>query len=42
MSVIENEIFYFCREELKRIDKAKELLKKHKYIIYKRNENTIR
>ncbi len=42
MSVIENEIFYACRQELKKIDKAIELLKKHKYIIYKKNENTIR
>ncbi len=35
-NVIENTIFHEGREELKRIEKAVKLLKKHKYVIYER------
>ena len=37
-NVIENSIFHAHREELKKIEEAKKLLKKNKYIIYKKNK----
>lgn len=35
-NVIENSIFHEGRMEMKRIEKAKKLLKKHKFIVYER------
>lgn len=35
-NAIENQVFHACRKRLKEIDKAKELLKENKYIVYKK------
>jgi hypothetical protein len=35
---IENSIFHSVRQQMKKIEEAKQLLKKNKYIIYKRNK----
>ncbi len=35
-NVIENQIFYSCREKIKEIEIAKQLLKENNYIVYKK------
>ena len=37
-NAIENSIFHAGREEMKKIEQAKKLLKRHKFVVYERRK----